>query len=578
LSGKLGDPTVWIRLPSVLAGAAAVPTLYLLGTKLDRRPAGLIAAALIAVLPFAVFYGSEARAYGLLLFLLPLSTLALLRALEEGRPLWWAVYWLVASLAIYTQYIAGLVVALQAVWALIAWREEWRGILAVNAAVLLTLAPWFGRIDNNTDLLEPIRSLHPLTAGHIPTDPLRVAFGNPFVGATEVPGLISLLMVIAAAGIAAVAFIVTRVRRPQAGEQVTAAFQRSRDEIWLLVLLVVGPPVLTLLYSLVGNSIYIARNLISILPYLCVLAAVLIAALPRRAMLAVATLTVLAALLASVRMLVDYARPDLRAAAEMIETHAAPGTQVVEPRFLSTADPLKEDLAIYLDDRYPLSHDLNDLEKVSRGADVWAVVPNPALRGAVDAAAKKAGAKPVDAHTIQGLADVYVADYRRTGGPPAGSQSVPAGVFVGKVHGTSADIALVTDGERLTGAYLCNSKGVSPWFRPALLPDGRADLVTRGGDALGNVSFAGKRATGGVAVGVKSGSFSAQLAKGKAGLYRTTSGKAGKPGFRETGWIMLPDGSKCGSTDVNAPSGYKSVPAPASPKGKVSDFVNPYGL
>jgi len=571
LSGKLGDPTVWIRLPSVLAGAAAVPVLYMLGTKLGRWRTGLLAAALIAVLPFAVFYGSEARAYGLLVFLLPLSTLAMLRALDERRGRWWALYWLAASLALYTHYIAGLVIALQAVWALIARRERWIAIVATNVAVILAFVPWLGRLDEDTSSLET------LSAGKVLADPLRVAFGHPYASVGEVPGLISLLVLVAGAGIAAAALIVARGRGTREWRPVRAEVGRRPGEVWLLGLLVVATPMLTLLYSLLGHSIYNPRNLITILPYLSVLAALLISLLPGRALVAVGTLTVVAALLASVRMLVDYPRPDVQAAAATIESRAPPGTPVIEP-VPSEDRTLRQDLAIYLDDRYPLSHDVKKLSQVPDGADAWVVVPNPSLRGSVDVAVAKALAKPIEAQTIPGLYNVSVTEYRRSRPQRGAPSTVTPGVFVGRVNGTSAEVALVTDGQRLSGAYLCDTSGVSPWFRPSPLSLGGTELVTRGGDALGEVGFAGKRVQGDIAVGSGSGSFTARLATGKAGLYHTASGQPGEPGFRETGWIVLPDGTRCGTTDITAQSGYKSEPAPSIPRGKVTDFANPYGF
>jgi mannosyltransferase len=473
LCGKLGDATVLIRLPSVVAGAAAVPILYLLGARLKGPRAGLIAAALIAVLPFAVFYGSEARAYGLLLFLLPASTLALLRALEGRRAIWWAVYWLAATLAIYTQYIAGLVLAVQAIWALVAiprfW--QWRAVLVVNAAVLVTFAPWLGMLDNNTEGLEAFADAHPLTAENVATDPLRVAFGHPYLSVEQVPGLISLFMVIAAAGIAIVALIAVTVRGGlRSHESRAGASLLRRSEVRLMALLVLGPPLITLAYSLGATSIFAARNLISTLPYLCVLAAVLITALPRRAALAVATLTVLAALLGSVRMLADYPRPDLKAAAEMVESRAAPGTTVIEP---VSFDGQEQDLAIYLDDQYPLSHDLADLgastgaaAAAPSGRDVWVVVPNPDLRSSVDVWAQAAGAKLRETHTIEGLDDVYVAVYRRSSAQAAASATRPgtARPLIARDVASEAGIArsVTTHGENCVFDY--NRDGVEDLF------------------------------------------------------------------------------------------------------------------
>jgi hypothetical protein len=158
-----------------------------------------------------------------------------------------------------------------------------------------------------------------------------------------------------------------------------------------------------------------------------------------------------------------------------------------------------------------------------------------------------------------------------------GAQAVTAGVFVAEVEGTDADIALVTDGKRLTGAYLCIPKGGTSWLSPAPLVAGKAKLVARRGVSLGEASFTGDSATGHVTVAGGSRNFSAKLATGKAGLYRTTSGTAGEPGSTETGWIVLPDGSVCGVTNSITPGGgFKSKPAPSKPKGQVTNFANPY--
>jgi hypothetical protein len=161
------------------------------------------------------------------------------------------------------------------------------------------------------------------------------------------------------------------------------------------------------------------------------------------------------------------------------------------------------------------------------------------------------------------------------GASKGGASKVSPGVFVGQVEGTGDSIALITDGHRLSGAYLCIPQSTSQWIKPAPFAKGKAPLVARRGALLGNASFAADSANGTVTAG-GARSFSAKLATGKAGLYRTTSGTANKPGFSETGWIVLPNGNVCGSTNsITAGGGFKSVPAPSSPKGQITNFANP---
>ncbi|MEP7356330.1 MAG: glycosyltransferase family 39 protein [Anaerolineales bacterium] len=60
----VGQGELWMRLPSALAGVLAVALLGLAGALLGGRPVGLLAAALLAVSPLAVWYSREARMYG----------------------------------------------------------------------------------------------------------------------------------------------------------------------------------------------------------------------------------------------------------------------------------------------------------------------------------------------------------------------------------------------------------------------------------------------------------------------------------------------------------------------------------
>ena len=163
------------------------------------------------------------------------------------------------------------------------------------------------------------------------------------------------------------------------------------------------------------------------------------------------------------------------------------------------------------------------------------------------------------------------------GGTVGGSGPAKAGVYAGLVEGTDTNIALVSDGKRLTGAYVCNSRlKVGRWIRPAPLANNRAGLVARNGDSVGEATLAGDRASGSLTIGPGSGSFSAQIATGKAGLYRTASGTAAKPGFKETGWIVTPNGSTCGYTTTLTSKGSTIRPAPPTPKGKITNFANPF--
>lgn len=425
LSGKLGDPTTLIRLPSVIAGTAAVPVLYFLGDAIGGRRTGVTAAALIAVMPFAVFYGSEARAYGLLLFLIPLSTLALLRALEVKQGFsWWFLYWAACVLALYSHYVAGIAIALQAGWALLTQRSRWHAVLAANAAVALAFLPWLPMLDNGIETLPVIEALHPLTLKNIVTDPLRVAFGHPFAAFDQVPGLVSIVSACTAGAIVIVGLLSPTPRRSaSATSSWRAGGSVDVPQVGLLLVFLTGGVfALTLAYSELDTSIYEARVLITALPYFCLLGGIAAAALQGRLALVAAGALVLGALLGSLRMLVNYPRPDLHAAATAIADRAAPGTPVVEPwrvghNPINGQDPLQQGLAIYLDDEFQLSHQFDYSSDWPQGREVYTVAVGGPMAGLVAAAAERADLRLVETLSFEGLQEVTVRQYLRvTGG------------------------------------------------------------------------------------------------------------------------------------------------------------------
>lgn len=148
------------------------------------------------------------------------------------------------------------------------------------------------------------------------------------------------------------------------------------------------------------------------------------------------------------------------------------------------------------------------------------------------------------------------------GGDDGGSASVasqatgpvaPKGTFVGKVDGSDAYIALVSDSKRLLG-YVCDSRLVSGWLDVAVIRDGTAILSSRGGKVLGQASFSADAVSGELMIGGARRSFSATPASADAGLYRAArikrqDGTLSK-GEIELGWIVLPDGTQRGAINT----------------------------
>ena len=87
-----GDGETALRAPSALLGVANVYVLYLLGSALWDRTTGLIAALLLTVSGFHVWYSTEARMYALLAFTATLFVLTVVYATR--RPNWLNSHWM----------------------------------------------------------------------------------------------------------------------------------------------------------------------------------------------------------------------------------------------------------------------------------------------------------------------------------------------------------------------------------------------------------------------------------------------------------------------------------------------------
>ncbi|MER5216964.1 glycosyltransferase family 39 protein [Streptomyces sp. NPDC002838] len=86
------DPLLVLRLPSVLAAAAAAGTLALLGSRLAGPRAGLWAGVVFALLPPVQRYTQEGRSYALVCALVVWASYLLIRAVERATPRAWTGY------------------------------------------------------------------------------------------------------------------------------------------------------------------------------------------------------------------------------------------------------------------------------------------------------------------------------------------------------------------------------------------------------------------------------------------------------------------------------------------------------
>lgn len=424
---KVGDPTVSVRIPSVLAGTATVPVVYGLGSHLRSRTTGLLAALVAALAPFAIYYSTEARSYALVAFLVASSTLSLLHAMDDGRRRFWVMFWVVTTLALYTHYTAMFPIAFQFAWAI--WRSPRRKPLLVShVAVVVAYLPWVPFLRGNA--LEVIGKLDPLTPTFAVKSVFRVIFAFPYARLADVPGPLALVVGALAVALATAGAVVRFISRSGSRRDGDPRPGRPLPTAILVVGLALSTPAGLLLYfALTGTDIYAPRYLIASLPALLVLLALTLRVGPRRLVLVTTVLAVGAFTLAAVYALQPRGdRPRLRQAAAFIESRSRPGDVVLHAALPVTPNTaLRRDIEIYFDKPLRVwtsftfrsgsailgrDGDLRAWKAARAGARVFVVgpvfgvallpVPPPRYR-----------LRQVDRRTYPGLEPIHVVEYER---------------------------------------------------------------------------------------------------------------------------------------------------------------------
>ena len=138
-----GLSPISLRLFSVFVSLPAMPLAYLLGRDLENRKVGYLAAFIVAVSPFAIFYSQEIRMYGLAATFSLVTMWTGWRWAREGASRQWGIAYLISVLAgLYTLYMFALLPAAQLLWVLAARRHRVRAFLTTLAVALVAYLPW----------------------------------------------------------------------------------------------------------------------------------------------------------------------------------------------------------------------------------------------------------------------------------------------------------------------------------------------------------------------------------------------------------------------------------------------------
>ncbi len=195
-----------LRTPSLLAGTAVVPLIYALGRRfLGGWPVGLVAATLVAISPYQLWYSQDAKMYPLALLLTLASVYLFLAALEKNRRSLWVAYVVLTTLSFYVHLMSVLIVAVEVFYYWLSRGHRPQSRRALVSLGLLTLpylpialwqarALWDGGIGNTWfQPVGPFDMLNNLArrfgVNRIP-DPFWEGVGAVFYAALALLGLI----------------------------------------------------------------------------------------------------------------------------------------------------------------------------------------------------------------------------------------------------------------------------------------------------------------------------------------------------------------------------------------------------
>ncbi|MGE5603240.1 MAG: glycosyltransferase family 39 protein [Nitrososphaerales archaeon] len=273
-----------LRFPSVLFGTLAIPLTYVLLRRMADLPVALIGALLMAVAPYGVWYGQEAKMYALLTVLGPASLLAILWLRERRGWQPWVALYVVTSVAAYTHLLAVLIIPIQALWlVLIPWTTQPLRRAAAGLAYLAALAlpyvpllAWAPRI-----LTSNFQTGHPFVALDLILQILAGAFSRGVLGIEPISLLPYMVALVAGVFVWPVLAAGRVEGQPRGGAEWLWRTSEGRSARWRSVLLLLFwlllPPILIYLVSL-GMPIFTDRYLIWAMPaYLALLACGLVA-------------------------------------------------------------------------------------------------------------------------------------------------------------------------------------------------------------------------------------------------------------------------------------------------------------
>ncbi len=243
--GIFGDSLFSVRLLSVAFAVPSVWLIYLLAGRLFNRTTGQVAAFILAVSPFHIWYSQETRMYSMVVFFVLLSAYFLVRGLEQNRPLVWIAFVLFTVLAIYSDYSAFYYVVGSGLYSLYRISRKPRQAIPVVLAYVgvgLAYAPWIGVF---------LTQFSTVYSGFWIKPPTFSTVWNTFLSFSSQDSPYQFLNTVIVVVLLSWVFVVPDKRIPQ-----------RRQAYLFLVVFMLAPIMVSLVFSL-KQPIYLTRTVIS---------------------------------------------------------------------------------------------------------------------------------------------------------------------------------------------------------------------------------------------------------------------------------------------------------------------------
>jgi len=144
----------WLRLPAVIASTACIAVVYAIVRPLLGTRAALLAAAGLAVAPFALAVASLARGFVLAELGLLLVVWAAARLAQGGPRTWWWLYGAGSIVALYSSYASPLVLILVAGVLLLVGTPRRLETVGFAALPVLAFVPWLPSLVRSMDAID----------------------------------------------------------------------------------------------------------------------------------------------------------------------------------------------------------------------------------------------------------------------------------------------------------------------------------------------------------------------------------------------------------------------------------------